>query len=407
MQSLRRPGSTRTETRKPARSMKRIFFLSVPPVAFGLAAFLGWCSGQSPDLPVSAEHSQARPVRQKSDDRRFASDPLGMLARMETAILPNPAPPRATYDAAGMTLAILNERSPGVPEGGISPSEYAYGWARDSPETMFEWLLHGRRLVGPDRMFSQILFSSWAKSDLKAALAAWSRLPGVEDRRQALMPTLQMMCKTDPPGASGLLAENLELFSESTGVIPFDISEHGPNVLTMMLSLAPGETRTRLLVGYANRIGSGFFLGDEYMEKAWSGLPASERTEWVAAGLNPSMTKKFPGIEHLLQEQADAAGSPPDEARYFDPMGEVRGDHDPATALAWIEENMKGRARVDLSVTIFEAAASRHLDQALASWQALPDSILKDRAADAIRRRAPVDRNLDVRAILDPAGDPD
>ena len=128
--------------------------------------------------------------------------------------------------------------------GGGGAIMYAIEWAGEAPEAMFAWLLQQsgssyERCLSP----AHILFDTWAERDMTAALAAVATISERSLRQQALLSSLEILCKSDPGRARNLLLENLQFFP-ADGPSPFFYC-YGVGVATcdMLLSLPAGAER--------------------------------------------------------------------------------------------------------------------------------------------------------------------
>lgn len=380
--------------------MKRTALVLIPLLAFGVAASLGWLSARTDNQSAGAFSNNERITAKGRNSK--TSIPVGSAAlqQIEHEFLSTPAPPEEIYNAEGMDEALdFDSRTNGFPGGGTSSLRYAYDWAFADPEGMFAWLSSEE---GPPlsrkSFFSYILFSNWAEKDLKAALSAATSLPDSEVRGQAVISTLEVLNQKSPERARELLLDNLSLFS--TGTTP-TVHHHdfGISTCTLLTSLPPSGERTHLLANLLHDIsGQGPDLL-EYASEVWQGFTPAFRRELIRAGFYPAVysASTFDGLHDLVLERAESSE---DEGLPWRAV-ETWATRDLPAALDWTQNNYKGKQRVDLSAELFRHAAASNLDDAVARWRDLPDSILKDRAQAALLRGTPRALRAETQAALE------
>ena len=321
--------------------MKRRYHLLIVPLVFLLSASLAWLTGTSKE-----KHSAA-------------------LAELERKVLLAPDPPAEIYNAKGMDAALLSdEQTSCFPEGGMSAVQYSSRWATKAPEEMFAWLL---RENGGDPFSAYILFNSWAKTDMTAALAAVFKIPNPDLRKQALLSSLEILCKSDPTRAREMMIQNLSLFTPDGQYLSFASYENGKTTCDMLLSLPASEERTHLLAKLLTDMANG--LPNEMSKIAisvWQQFPKEFRQDLVAAGFSSSKdnTASFDGLEELMREQAEKTGNQLAVERFLEAHGPAWAGRDLAEALAWTQAHVKGKNRVELSVKLFEYVANQDFDSA-------------------------------------------
>ncbi len=367
--------------------MKRPRLFPAPPLVCVLAAVLVWLTG-----------AHARNTPRSANPRKISA----VLDQLEQEILINP--PAEIHDAKGMEAALDSDDLTGsFCGGGQSASQYADEWVAESPEAMFAWLVNRggssfRRSLSP----ACDLFRTWAEKDMAAALAAVSRIPDRNLRRQALLSSVEILCKSDPGRARDLMIQNLGLFSPGGPSLIFRPYETGKAIWDMLWSLPPGAERTHLLANLLTDMALVTTDPPGQAEAAWQQCPADLRRELVAAGFTTYGGRETPidGLEELMRERAEKSGDRAAAEQFINAHGPAWAKRDLPAALAWTRAHLKGKSRVERSAELFEYLAAQDFKSVLRLWQTLPDSSLKVRAAYAISKGTPSHRRDEVDGIL-------
>lgn len=377
--------------------MNRAFVILSPPAVFILTAVSAWFACAPDGNKLVEGNSTRHGLRQRAATGVDSCDMAAALRRLESKILPhNPAPTRKTHDAEGMENAIFaSERSAPCPGGGMQAFEYSMDWAKDAPEEMFAWLVgqNGKR-----SHYANMLFSQWAEVDIEAALAAVFKIPDPQLRAQALLTSLEVLCKTNPDRAKEILLQNMSLFSPNEASLFFEY-DSGKTTWDLLLALPPGKERTHLQAELLERMNS-----DGLAQNLWKQASESQRREWLAAGFSPYMTSAdtFEGLGEIMKEKAETSGNPADATKFIEGHGEAWAKRDLAGALDWAQAHLKGKSRVDLSGKLFQAGIAGDFDTTLRIWQGLPEGYLKKGIAEAILRAVPDARKAEAQAVLQP-----
>ena len=393
--------------------MKRFRIILAAALAFALSAILAWMTAAPSHIASSLDRSATRGSRQRG---LAAMDPIAdssaAVLTLVRVLLLDVAPPAEHYDSEGMEKAIAEDkRSNGGVGGGEAAIRYACDWANESPQDIFTWLTQRGPVPtlvpqSDDRGFlAYVVFERWAEKDLEAALAAAGATSNKQIRRQALLTTLEVMCKGDPSRARDLMIQNLALFDPDTPDPIFNASESGKSTCDMLLSLPTGSTRAHLLSSILQSM-AGYGSDDAVAAQAlavWNNAPDALRRELVAAGFAGSVKKpgNYEGLEDLMRERAETSGNAAAAEAFIEAEGQAWAKRNLSEALEWAQTYLKGRSRIDCGAELFKGAAEVDFDSALRVWQTLPDSILKARAAGAIRRGAPEARKADAAALLE------
>lgn len=376
--------------------MKRACIILAPPLVFMLTAVLAWFTGMPAENTPDSGNASARSPRPRAAAVVDAGGVSSVLLELESKILSH-APASLTsviHHAKGMEDALFSdEGSRSFPGGGMSAVTYAMDWAKESPETMFAWLVSQN---DKRSFYAYILFGNWAERDMTAALAAVFKIPNLKLRRQALMTSLEILCQSDPARARDLLAQNLGLFPPDGGWLSFNGYQKGKATCDMLLSLPPGEERTHLVAGLLNH------LDPADAQAVWQQASEAQRREWVDAGFAPFINSapSFEGLDVLMRERAESSGDPAAVAKFIDSHGEAWAKRDLAAALDWAQAHLKGKRRVECREKFFQVGIVQDFDATLRVWQNLPEGFLKVSAAEAIQRAAPDNRKAEAQAAL-------
>lgn len=379
--------------------MKRTCIILVPPLVFALAAILARLTGTPAENTIISENNFSRSSRQRKTVAVNSGELPATLAEFEHQILHHPAPPVEIHDAEGMEAVLdRDDRSSGSCGSGMASITYSMKWAEEAPEAMFAWLIDKGGSSRDRKLFpAYILFSSWAEKDMEAALSAVSRILNRTLRQQALVSSLEILCRSDPGRGRELMMHDLSLFA-SDGQCPiFNSSETGKITCEMLLSLPPGKERTQLLAKLLTDMARGNEELAGQANEVWQRAPADLRLELAAAGFTNGTDNatSFDGLAELMRENAESSGIPATAEKFIDAHGVDWAKRDLAGALGWAQTYLKGRSRAERSAGLFEFAAAQDFDAALGIWRTLPEGFLKIRAAEAISKGAPADRKAE------------
>lgn len=377
--------------------MKRACIILAPPLVFALTAALAWLVRSPAEKVHAPESTQVSNVGQSETEEHDTA----ILNQLEYKIVHYPAQAAKICDAKGMEAALESDiLTSCTPEGGLSAVQYSMRWAEKSPVGMFNWLIQKTAYSEASKTFPvYLLFGSWAKKDMGAALSAVFKIPNRDLRQQALVTTFEVLCESDPTRARELMIQNLNLFPTDGRRPIFNAAKPTCEIL---LSLPPSKERTNLLAMVLTD------MSDYDAEKAsqavavWQQQPEDVRRDLVAAGFTcgKEFAEKFDGLEHLMREHAETSGDYASVERFIEAYGPVLAKRDFTSALSWTQAYLKGKTRVERRAELFEFAASKNFDATIAIWQTLPDSFLKARAAGAISRGAPADWKSEVETLL-------
>jgi hypothetical protein len=384
--------------------MNRTCIFLTAPLAFALAAALAWFTEAPSGNSLTSENTRVRGPRQRAAVGMNAENLTAVLLHYEHKILSCPvaSPPVELHDAKGMEASLdADDRSCGFGSG-----NYASGWAEESPDAMFAWLVQQEGSSFNRKQFSAyILFKAWAKKDMAEALAAVDTIPDRNLHQQALVSSLEVLCQSDPARARELLLQNLSRLPTDGQSPIFAYSDTGERTCDMLLSLPPGEERTHLLAKLLKDMGGRFSAVHEVdgALAAWRNAPESLRRELVAAGfaIDRENAASFEGLGDLLRERAETSGDPKAAEAFIVAQGAAWAKRDLAGVLDWAQTHLPGKSRIERSAELFGLAASEDFDEALRMWQSLPEGFLRVRVAGAIAKGAPANRKADADAVLE------
>lgn len=386
--------------------MKRASILLASPLAFVLAALLAWHVGSPAGKMMPLDEAGVRSPRQREVAAASSGNLAAIAAQFENEMLIYRDPPKEIHDSEWMEGVVAGERT-GRNSFVLGCSTYAIEctsqWAEESPAEMFVWLIHqGGSDFRERESAASTLFEKWAEKDVETALAAVFEITNTNIRRQALASSLEVLNKSNPNRARELLQQNLDLFPPDLEGSVFNDYNTGKATFELLLSLPPGVERTHLL---ANLLTCMARWGNDVAANAiaiWKQAPEPMRREWVTAGFSSGKENaaSFDGLEGFTREQVETIGNPKSADQFMDAHGPAWAKRDLAGAMDWAQTHLKGKARIERSAGLFEAAANKDFDTALAIWQTLPDGILKARAAGAMSKGAPPNRKAEAEAVV-------
>ena len=341
------------------------------------------------------QSNRSRPWRRAADmedSKSPATDIPALLTDLERRIVHFPPPEVEVHDGKGMEERLISdENGPSFCGSGMASIEYSMGWARENPAGMFEWFNEHWTVSGYKRQsLAATLFSEWAKQDMAAALAAIPRMTHAESRAQALVSTLEILCRKDPAKAREMLLQNLDTLEALKGV-QFGF-EAGNARTELILSLPPGRLRSLLLAENINNLAADYTDGNAALAvELWKRCPADERRDLVAAGLRLSGFDEIhlDGLEDLIRQHAEASTDPRQASLFLNRYGESWAKRDPDGALAWALAHLKGKERTDRSLDLIKHAASLNFDAAMLALRNLPEGSLRDQAVKMLVDQAP------------------
>lgn len=287
--------------------------------------------------------------------------------------------------AESATAADMPELIATVGDDSTAVRMLAARWAELDPQHMFTWV-YSEYLVpetarsGESKRYilSEALFEHWVKVDLAAAVKALDAVPSFSGREQFRMTIANQAMKTD-------VEQGLRLFKQ------WNIRNYLPDMRVF------GEWAARDPRHAAEAIvafGDGY-AGQEALKqvgKAWAATDPEGGLRF-AAGLEPGhrallaseLIKAWAG-KNLTSAAAFAAAQPDPAYRAALAQGLVGtwGKTDPAGALAWSEEHLRGTARTEAIASLIKSAAEKSLTTASELVADMPPGAAQNRACASI-----------------------
>ena len=237
-------------------------------------------------------------------------------------------------------------------------------WAELDPSAMFSSLYADFLLPDntpgalPSRwILSDVLFEEWAKSDLPAAIRALTDAPSFSARDNLRMTLANTAMKTDVETGLRVMAD-------------WGIRNYSPDMKGVAAWAArdPQHSAEAVL-----KFSSGYAAQEALKEvgKAWGKSDPAGGLRF-AATLEPQQRAML-GAEVMrnwaaadLKSAAAFGTGQPDQFRNALAPGlvETWGKSDPAAALAWSQENLKGIARTEAIAGVIKSAAEKNLTTA-------------------------------------------
>lgn len=331
-----------------------------------------------------------------------------VAARFERELLEALDPGALVYSGAELQKLCGGDYARNLP-GGNPASDYGSKWAKADPAGMYAWFqaqgLRNFSLPGINTGFSfgNDLFSEWGKQDPGQAVAAALAQEEPNYRRDYLADAIGGLLTSDPAKAAALMAEHMDVLAvRGRSALPFRASNRDYLAnLEFLNALPASQGKDILLAGYFNQM-----VRYHSTETAglWNALPEKNRRNLVAAGFSaPGIENsgtEYEGFRELWREAAVAEGDPNKiEAVMKDDITKW-AKNDPAAAIEWAQENMKGQARVDSAAELFWYGAREHFDETVAVWKSLPEGRLRAMAAGSLAAGAPSGRKAQAEEIV-------
>lgn len=388
-------------------------------VSFTAAALAGWLSVGPPadivhHIPLIPEKSPPAAASQPADQSPSTTI---TAAERSLALELDPSAERCTGERlAELCLTDLTD----LP-GEDAAIQYARRWAMQSPQEMYHWFQSRGSFEFPasvqrtkngsfvsGRSFMSVLFTEWAKLDPAAAMKAALACNNQDYRSPAVKTIISELHKTDPQRAVALTAEHMEFFSPDE--LPFSAqSANYRATWDALTSLPAGKGRSTILARYFDDL---WKYRREDCVRLWQEMPASLRDDLAAGSFSgavavqqgqlvPQYIPNLEGMDELRLRHAETTGDTAAAAHFVASRnGREWAQRDPAAAIAWAQDHLKGEQRVRSTASLFCAAAPANFDTTLRLWQALPDGVLRARAAGNLAAGAPADRKPEVEALI-------
>jgi hypothetical protein len=319
---------------------------SPPPVpSGGLAAQaspVGTDPGLAPGRPIDAQLAKA--VQTETGPRRW----LRLLAASEEA---------TARDMPGLIRAAGKD--------GTAVRMLAGRWAELDPKHMFR-SLHADYLVPEDSpgalperwALSEALFESWTKSDPAAVRQALTDVPSFSRRENLRMTAINQLMKTDVEQGLAAMRE-------------WEVRNYFPD-MKKVGEWAAKDPKHAAEVAVEIGLHSAGVEIMKHVGKAWAERDPEGGLQF-AKGLNPqggnALAREL--IENWAKRDLQAAAKfivgledSPFRGTLGAGLAATWGKADPAAALAWSNENLRGQARAEAVGTLIKAAAEKDISAA-------------------------------------------
>jgi hypothetical protein len=277
---------------------------------------------------------------------------------------------------------------------------------------MFDWFqkqgtftLPVKSTVGRS-VFTATLFEAWATKDTAAALRAALQCSDKRDRGDAVVSIIRALRRTDPARAAAVAAEHGAVI-DGQSLYLFSLGDTPKGTWTFLSSIPPGKNRTAMIAACARNV---IVYQPGEMTRIWKEAPEDVRRDLVAAGVTdylafrtarePGAPESLPGLTDMQRAWAEQSGDPKAARQFVAGGAREWARQDPAAAIAWAQEHLKGFERVNGTAQLFSAGAEKNFDVTLAIWNSLPDGVLRARAAGNLAAGAPPAHKPEMGALL-------
>ncbi|HEX2750545.1 MAG TPA: hypothetical protein VHM91_21245 [Verrucomicrobiales bacterium] len=230
-----------------------------------------------------------------------------------------------------------------------------------------------------------------------------------ENRGPAVQAIVSIVLRTDPPRAIAFLAEHMEFFSGSRD-LPLSAKDGSYRAIWDAITQLPaGSGRGALLARYLDDL---WASRREESVRIWQELPANLRAELVTGSFTGSVAmlhgfrvpQEIPALEGMnemrrryVETTGDAAA-----AQHFvaSRNGREWAQRDPAAAIAWAQQYLKGEVRLRAIPDLFYPAAAQNFDAALQALEVLPPGAVRARAIGNLAAAASAEHAAEVKTLL-------
>jgi hypothetical protein len=378
-------------------------------VSFVAAAVAAWFSAGPPAAaPAKRIAGISSPGKSATEaDETPDTSPAKALAAAERALAEEFDSPNEHF--TGERLAELCLADTIDLAGQDLAARYARRWAMKSPREMYEWFQRRGSfdLPGSAQDIIAILFTEWAKQDAGAAMQA--ALKCCQNCGGAMRAVVSAVQRTDPTRAVALLAEHLDYFRGGWD-LPLSAKDFGYRATWEAINQLPaGRSRSVLLASYFNDL---WTSRREESVRIWQELPAVLRAELVTGSFTgvaamrrgvrvPQPIPRVEGIDEMRRSHVETTGDAAAAAHFVaSRSGREWAQRDPAAAVTWAQQYLKGEAGVKATAQLFCPAAAQNFDAALQALEALPPGVLRVRALDNLAAGASTKHAAEVEALL-------
>ena len=300
----------------------------------------------------------------------------------------------------------LDEHPEDLP--GSNVASYSSAWAKQDPQGMFEWFQRRGGFSLPARDanttygFLYQIFPELTKKNPDAAITAALSCPTKRDCAEALIHVIEQLRKTDPVRATSLASEHLAKLETTHGWNAY--GKDYRETWDFLTALPAGKSRGKVISRYFEEV---IRYHSKDSGQLWKDMPDALRREIVAGGFsgtylpNLESTEQLEGISGLQREHIESTGDAMTTRQWLGTGAREWAGRDPAAAVAWAQQNLKGQPRLEGTAQLFSAGAAQDFAATLRVWQSLPDGILKAHATGHLAAGAPEARKAETEALLE------
>lgn len=386
--------------------------LGISTAIFFIAAVVGWHGvsavpvAPGTSLPVlPAKLPAAATVANAAGKPTLLGAENDAVMKLEQQLLRTIDPTALSHNGERLMELCLDEHPEDLP--GSNVASYSSAWAKQDPQGMFEWFQRRGGFSLPARDanttygFLNQIFLELTKKDPDEAITAALSCPTKNDCAEALIHVIEQLRKTDPARAASLASEHLAKLETAGG---YGWSANGKNygeTWDFLSALPPGKSRGKVISRFFEKV---IRHDSKDSVQLWKNMPDVLRREIVAGGLNsPGLesTEQLEGISGLQREHIESTGDAMTTRQWLGTGAREWAGRDPAAAVAWAQQNLKGQPRLEGTAQLFSAGAAQDFAATLRVWQSLPDGILKAHATGHLAAGAPEARKAETEALLE------
>ena len=390
--------------------------LAISTAIFFIAAVVGWHGVSAvhvalgTSLPVlPAKLPAAATVANAARGQSLLGAENDAVMKLEQQLLRTIDPTPLSHNGERLMELCLDEHPEDLP-GSNAALSYVMSWAKQDPQGMFEWFQRRGGFSLPARDanttygFLIQIFLELTKKDPDEAITAALSCPTKNDCAEALIFVIEQLRKTDPARAASLASEHLAKLETAGG---YGWSANGKNygeTWDFLSALPPGKSRGKVMSGYFEEV---IRYHRKDSAQLWKDMPEVLRREIVAGGFsgtdlpNLESTEQLEGISGLQREHIESTGDAITTRKWLGTGAREWAGRDPAAAVAWAQQNLKGLQRLEGTAQLFSAGAAQDFAATLRVWQSLPDGILKAHATGHLVAGAPEARKAETEALLE------
>ena len=386
--------------------------LGISTAIFFIAAVAGWHGvsavpvAPGTSLPVlSAKLPAAATVENAAGEPTLLGAENDAVMKLEQQLLRTIDPIALSHNGERLMELCFEEFPQDLP---ITPSAFSYAleWAKQDPQGMFAWFQRRGGFTLPalngNYGFDNHIFLELTKKNPDAAITAALSCPTKRDCAEALIHVIEQLRKTDPVRATSLASEHLAKLETTHGWNAY--GKDYRETWDFLTALTAGKSRGKVIAGYFEEV---IRYHSKDSGQLWKDMPDALRREIVAGGFSGTYlprlgsTEQLEGISGLQREHIESTGDAMTTRQWLGTGAREWAGRDPAAAVAWALQNLKGQQRLEGTAQLFSAGAAQDFAATLRVWQSLPDGILKAHATGHLAAGAPEARKAETEALLE------